>query len=95
VFKVIFSPQAWEDFFQVHDYIAQDDPGAAAKFCDALLDQTELLGTFPHIGIAFPMIGGVRSVLHTPIRIYYRVDEDRQSVEIIHFWHAARKPPNL
>jgi hypothetical protein len=32
-------------------------------------------------------------VLHTPVRIYYRIDEARKSVEILHFWRAARQQP--
>jgi plasmid stabilization system protein ParE len=93
VFKVIVSPKAWEDFFQIHDYIAADDPDAAARFCEGLLNHIELLGTFPRIGSATPGLAGVRSVLHTPVRIYYRVDEQRLGVEIIHFWHTARRSP--
>jgi plasmid stabilization system protein ParE len=96
VFKVIVSPQAWDDFFQIFEYIAAEDPVAASRFCDALLNHTESLGNFPHIGVASARSIGVRSVLHTPVRIYYRVDEQRQGVEIIHFWHTARRnPPGL
>lgn len=94
MFKVIVSPQAWGDFFQIYDYIAAENPGAAGRFCEALLNHIELLSTFPHIGTASTKFKGVRSVLHTPVRIYYRVDELRQSVEIIHFWHTARRSPN-
>lgn len=92
MFKVIVSPKAWEDFFQIHDFIAGDDPAAAARFCEGLLNHIEGLATFPHIGIA-TRLSGVRSVLHTPVRIYYRVDERRECVEIIHFWHTARRNP--
>lgn len=93
MFRVIVSPQAWEDFFQIYEYIAAEDRDAAARFCDALLNHIELLATFPHIGVSSARSRGVRSVLHTPVRIYYRVDEQRQGVEIIHFWHTARKSP--
>jgi len=94
VFKVVVSPRAWEDFFEIFEYIARDDRNAAARFCDGLLNHIELLGTFPHIGVSSTQARGVRSVLHTPIRIYYRVDENRQAVEVIHFWHTARQPPS-
>jgi hypothetical protein len=48
-------------------------------------------------GNRFPsqQIRGMRSVLHTPIRIYYRVDEIRECVEVIHVWHTARKQPKF
>lgn len=64
-------------------------------FCDALLDHADLLATFPHLGIVAGKSRGVRCILHTPVRIYYRVDDVRQCVEVIHFWHAARQQPKL
>jgi plasmid stabilization system protein ParE len=91
VLKVIVSPRAWDDFFQIFEYIAQDSPGAAARFCDGILDHIDTLATFPHLGAPAAKRPGLRSVLHTPIRIYYRVDEDRQCIEIVHFWHTSRR----
>jgi plasmid stabilization system protein ParE len=37
----------------------------------------------------------VRKIVHSPIRIYYRLDEDRNMVEILHFWHGSRRNPKL
>jgi plasmid stabilization system protein ParE len=93
MFKVVVSPRAWNDFFEIHEYIAAENDSAAADFSRALLEHIDLLGTFPHLGIASSNTRGVRSVLHTPIRIYYRIDESRDCVEIIHFWHTARRKP--
>jgi len=93
VFKVIVSPRAWDDFFEIFDYISRDNRDAAARFCDALLNHVDLLGTFPHIGVVSAQRPAVRSVLHTPVRIYYRIDDSRECVEIIHFWHTARRNP--
>jgi hypothetical protein len=31
--------------------------------------------------------------VHTPILIYYRVAEAPKLIEVLHFWHAARKRP--
>jgi plasmid stabilization system protein ParE len=94
MFKVIVSPQAWEDFVEIFEYIAQDNREAARRFCDALLDHVDLLATFPHLGT---VVKGrnVRSILHTPVRVYYRVNETRGCVEVIHFWHSARRMPDL
>jgi plasmid stabilization system protein ParE len=95
VFTVIVSPRAWRDFFEIFDYIREDSPDAAARFCSALLEHTNLLAAFPHIGVPVTDFPHVRSVLHTPIRVYYRVNDKRQSVEIVHFWHTARRRPKL
>ena len=95
MFKVIVSPRAWRDFFGIFDYIQQDSHEAAAGFCGALLEHTELSAAFPHIGAPVSDFPRARSILHTPIRIYYRVNEKRETVEIIHFWHTARRRSKL
>ena len=87
MFKVIVSPRAWDDFFEIFDYISRDNRDAAARFCDALLNHVDLLGTFPHLGVVSGQRPNVRSVLH------YRIDDFRECVEIIHFWHTARGNP--
>jgi hypothetical protein len=51
----------------------------------AHLEHTDLVAAFPPTGAPVADFPGVRSVLHTPIRIYYRVNDKRDSVEIIHF----------
>jgi plasmid stabilization system protein ParE len=70
VFNVIVSPRAWNDFFEIFDYISRDNSDAATRFCDALLNHVDLLGTFPHIGVVSDERPIVRPVLHTPVRIY-------------------------
>jgi hypothetical protein len=32
-------------------------------------------------------------MVHFPIRIYYRIYEDRLLIEILHFWHGSRREP--
>jgi plasmid stabilization system protein ParE len=34
-------------------------------------------------------------MLHSPVRVYYEVDEERELVEILRFWHVSRKPPEF
>lgn len=93
MFKIVVSPRAWSDFFSIFDYIEQDNPTAASSFGAALLNEIELLAVFPHIGALVHQRLGVRKLLYTPIRIYYRVDNSSRTVEILHFWHAARQEP--
>jgi plasmid stabilization system protein ParE len=44
-----------------------------------------------------PVVGrpGVRQIVHTPILIYYRVNESPNFVEILHFWHGSRRDPRF
>lgn len=93
MFQIIVSPRAWRDFFDIFGYIERDNSVAASEFGIALLKQIELLATFPNIGAPVRQRRGVRKLLYTPIRIYYRLDSSSKVVEILHFWHAARKEP--
>ena len=94
-FKILFSEDSLIDLEDILDYIRSDNPEAAERFGNALLDHTEVLAVFPHIGTPVEGRRGVRKLLHTPVRIYYRVHEERRVVEILHFWHAARRHRNL
>jgi toxin ParE1/3/4 len=94
-FKILFTEDSLSDLEAILDYIRADDPEAAARFGDAILNHIELLATFPHIGAPVKRRARVRKILHTPVRIYYRIDEEREVVEILHFWHAARQEPKF
>ena len=60
MFKVIVSPRVWDDFLEIFDYISRDNRDAVARFCDALLNPVDLLGTFPHIGVVSPQRPNLR-----------------------------------
>ncbi len=76
MYEVIISPRARHDLLEILDYIGDDSAAAAERFSDALLAHTELIGEFPHMGEPIDGRRGVRKVLHTPVRIYYRIDEE-------------------
>jgi plasmid stabilization system protein ParE len=92
-YKVYFSDDALRDFDETLEFIRQDKSAAAEKFGNALLNHAYLLAAFPLIGAPVAGRPGLRNLLHTPIRIYYRIDEDKKLVEIIHLWHGSRRPP--
>jgi len=80
---------------EVLGFISADNPSAAERFGTALLNHVALLENMPRIGVPVRRRAGVRKILHSPVRVYYRLHEDRRLVEILHFWHAARKDPNF
>ena len=51
--KVIFAPPAIEQLEQIVRYIAQDDPIAADRFGNYLVDRAELLADFPELGTQY------------------------------------------
>jgi len=46
----ILSPDARYDLYEIQDYIAQNNPAAAAKVIDAIYEAFDLLAERPHIG---------------------------------------------
>jgi plasmid stabilization system protein ParE len=91
-YKTLFTEDALVDLEILLDYIRADDPAAAERFGTALLNHVELLQKSPRIGVP---VSKRRAVRKSPVRIYYRLHEDRRLIEILHFWHAGRKPPKL
>ena len=79
-FKILFTEDSLSDLEAILDYIRADDPEAAARFGIALLNYIELLATFPHIGAPVKRREKVRKVLHTPVRIYYQIVEEKQII---------------
>lgn len=94
-FKIIYTETAVADLEAILSFIGADDPSAARRFGTALLNHVGLLANFPHLGAPVHQRANVRKLLHSPVRVYYRVDNRRDAVEILHFWHAARRPPEI
>ena len=94
-FKILFSDQALSDLGEIIDYVARDTPEAASRVGQSLIDHVRTLQAFPHVGVVVRKRPGVRKLFHTPYKIYYRVHAGRKVVEIVHFWHGARKEPRI
>jgi hypothetical protein len=45
------------------------------------------------MGYAIRKRARVRKLVHSPILVYYQIDEKAGIVEVLHLRHAARKPP--
>ena len=59
----------------------------------AILNHVDLLKKFPYIGSPIDRRDEVRLLVHTPILIYYRVNEPLGFIEVLHFWHGSRVDP--
>lgn len=92
--KVIIAPSARRDLHDILQEIAQDAPGRAFDFGNALLDRAEQAGIFPRSARVVPEFGrdDVSELIHDPIRIIYHLRHD-DAVEVIRFWHAKRGTP--
>ena len=94
-FRLLFTQKALKDLAEIIGYIAEDDPQAAERFGNSLLDHVQLLTRFPRMGAAIRKRARVRKLSHSPILVYYRIRDDKRLIEILHLRHASRKPPKV
>ena len=75
----------------IHRYVAQDNPSAAAKVLDGIIAKAELLASFPDIGTRLRIVpeGEVRMILYGHYRLAYLRRGDADVVEIVGVFHGA------
>lgn len=95
--QVILAPRAIRDLETIVRYIATDNPAAALRFGQALIEKARSVGTFPEAGRVVPEIGdpNIREVIYGSYRVVYRVNNPKRIVEVARFWHAAQGEPHL
>ena len=93
--KIIFSPHAIADLESVVGHIAGDNPEAAVRMGNALIDRVTILENFPLIGPLYPKRPGVRKLVARPYIIFYRFREQENTVDILRYWHGAQREVEL
>ncbi|MBA4190774.1 MAG: plasmid stabilization protein [Planctomycetaceae bacterium] len=96
-FAIVWTEPALADFECIIQYIQTRNPTAAESVRISILETVELLARFPLIGPRYERdrTGRVREILCGVYRIFYRVDESGQQVEILTVWHGFRSEPSL
>jgi plasmid stabilization system protein ParE len=94
-FRVEIKDPAIADLAEIVSYIAQDNPKAAATVGNNLLDAVLSLARNPQKGSAYPKLANIRKLTVRPFKIFYRVNDARKAVEVLRFWHSARREPRL
>jgi toxin ParE1/3/4 len=95
--KLIWSPAARDDLRDIVRFIARDNPQRAESFGYELMTRTDIWHDDPEAGRMVPEYRNprIREVVYRPYRIVYRLDIERQLVEIARVWHAARGAPSV
>ena len=75
--------------------IAKDNPAAAVRVGNALIDRVSILENFPLIGSVYPKRARVRRLVSRPYIIFYRPRLEENCVDILRYWHGARGEPEL
>jgi plasmid stabilization system protein ParE len=91
--KVVWTARARRHLQEIHDHIAQDQPGNAARFVAHLLERGEQIGDQPRSGRIVPEYQRetIREVLEGDYRIVYRIRSQR--VDVLTVRHGARLLP--
>ncbi len=90
--RVQWTTPALSDLEAIGDYIARQNPTAAARIVTRILDQVDLLASHSHVGRPGRVPGTRELVIpDTPHILPYRVRED--VVEVLAVFHGARQWP--
>jgi len=96
-FQIIWSHTAVEDLKGIVQYIALDDPDAAAKLADRIIQRFETASKLPFSNRVVPEKGEepIREAILKPYRLIYQVDSNCNVINILRIWHAARGIPEI
>ncbi|MCL2061248.1 MAG: type II toxin-antitoxin system RelE/ParE family toxin [Firmicutes bacterium] len=90
-YKVLLSEKALQDFNEIYDYIALDNPSIAESYTNELRQHIRHLADFPYIGKENPK-NKRRRLVKKPYIINYSIDEKVSTIKILHIRHGARQP---
>jgi plasmid stabilization system protein ParE len=97
-FKVVWTRQGEVSLEVVYNGLAEIDQDAADRLLEGIFDTTDVLKSFPYIGARWERRGrrtSYREVQYQRYRIFYRVDDAKQTVYIMRVWHSSRDEPTF
>lgn len=93
--KLRFTPRATQDLTDIAEYIRLDNPIAALRVRDAILDSLNLLTSFPALGTRQSSPGIFRVVTRKyNYIVYYSVNRVAREITVLAIQHPARQRPN-
>jgi plasmid stabilization system protein ParE len=90
--EVVWTEPAEADLTAIADYLALDNPDAAAALVQRVLAHMRQLARFPRSGSVPPELPGgrYRQIVEPPCRVFYRV-EQKQRVIILHVMRSEQR----
>ena len=95
--KVIWTEQAWERLLEIERFVARDDPKAAARLVDKLIERGDALAENPERGRRLPELpeSGLRELIVGNYRIVYRRTPKAVEVLTVFEGHRVLRPDEL
>lgn len=96
-YKVILSDRAIGDLREICKFIAKENPQAALNVGNRLIKGTSELADFPQTGKLYCIhqAGRIYHKVISNYRIFYRVDTEARTVDILHYRHGAQSEPTF
>ncbi|MEO5343051.1 MAG: type II toxin-antitoxin system RelE/ParE family toxin [Gammaproteobacteria bacterium SHHR-1] len=89
--RLRWTREAEQWLHDIFDYIAQDNPVAAARVVRGIYDKAQVLIDFPDIGYRYraEKEGEIRVLLYGHYRIAYLRREDSKWIDVLGVFHGA------
>src|ERR1041385_1868396 len=84
--EIIWTDPALSDLHAIADYIALDNPEAAARLVRRIVSHIELLSKHPELGPRMPELlpgSRYRQLVEPPCRVVYRLERQNKKVFIL------------
>lgn len=96
-YEIAWTEPAVADLEAIVRYLARRSQNAAESVRADILSHVETLARFPFIGPVYAPApsGRIHEIVCQCYRIFYRINEPLQRVEILTIWHAMRREPRL
>lgn len=94
-FKVLIADSAVADLKEIVEFVAENNQAAAIRLGEKLVAHALSLATMPQRFPFHDKRRGIRKMTLQPYLIFYMCDETASIVNILHFWHGARRLPEF
>jgi plasmid stabilization system protein ParE len=93
--QVLIADSALADLKEIVEFVAEDNPESARALGGKLVECALRLATMPERFPLHDKARGIRKMPLPPFLIFYVLDETASVVNILHFWHGARRSPDF
>ncbi len=95
--KVIWTDEAIADLRQLVVFISKDNPAAAIKLGETLIQKSMILAGHPRLGrmLRESRKDTLRELVIPPYRLIYEIDGAASAVYVRVLWHGARQEPKI
>lgn len=89
--RLRWTHEAEQWLHDIFDYIAQENPDAAARVVNGIYDKAQVLGEFPDIGYRYRTLeeGEIRVLLYGHYRIAYLRRDESDRIDVLGVFHGA------